>query len=113
MVQAVRDVGEEGAARGKLFHQGDRLFQMRMGRVGLAAQRVQNEDVEVCEQGKALGMQIAQVGQIGGRAEAEAGNGLATVGDGYARNLTPNSSTSAPGVVGMRCSATRALVGYW
>jgi len=53
--------------------------------VGLGAQGVENEEVEAGEQGNALRVEVAEVGEVGGGAEAEAGDGLAAVGDGDAQ----------------------------
>ena len=47
----------------------------------LAAERVQDEDVEVFEYWKAFGWDIAHVREVGGGAEAVAGDGLAAVSD--------------------------------
>jgi hypothetical protein len=52
--------------------------------VGLAAEGVEDEDVEVLEEGEALGGDVGHVGEVGGGAEAVAGDGVAAVGDGYA-----------------------------
>ena len=60
---------------------------MRVAGVGLAAQRVEDEDVEVFEQRKALGGDVAHVGEVGGGAEAVAGDGVAAVGDGDAQEV--------------------------
>ena len=87
VVEAVGDVGEEGAAGRKPFDERDGFFEGRVGWVGLAAQRVQDEKIEAGEQGNALRGKVAEVGQIGGRAEAEAGDGLAAVGDGDTQEL--------------------------
>ena len=84
VVEVVAHVGEEGAARLELFDEGDGFFEVRVAGVRLAAQRVEDEDVEVLEQRNALVGDVAHVGEVGGGAEAVAGDLLAAVGDGDA-----------------------------
>src|ERR1700760_2574115 len=48
---------------------------------GVASQCVENKDVEVIEQLQALIGDVAHVGEIRGRAEAVAGDGVASVHD--------------------------------
>src|SRR6185437_13171311 len=67
-----------------LVDQFDRLVEMRVAGVRLAAQRVEDEDVQAFEQRMALGRDVAHVGEVGGGAEAVAGDGVAAVGDGDA-----------------------------
>src|SRR6185437_15328757 len=57
---------------------------MRMAGMRVAAQGVEDEDVEISEQWKALFRDVAHVGEIGGGPEAVAGDGFAAVGDGDA-----------------------------
>src|SRR6185312_2988123 len=47
----------------------------------LAAQGVEDEDVEVLQQRNAFRRDVAHVGKVGSRAEAIAGNGLASMSD--------------------------------
>ena len=54
VVEAVGDVGEEGAAGLQPLDQGDGVIEGRVGWVGLAAQGVEDEEVEAGEQGNAL-----------------------------------------------------------
>jgi hypothetical protein len=84
VVEAVGDVSEEGAARLELLDQGDGVGEVGVGGVGLAAQGVEDENIQICEQGKAFWIEVAEVGEVGGGAEAEAGDGLVAVGDGDA-----------------------------
>src|ERR1035441_6421252 len=65
VVEVVRHVGEEGTARLDFLDQGDGVVQSRVGGMGLAAERVENEDVEAGEQGKARGGDVAEVGEVG------------------------------------------------
>ena len=90
VVETVGHVGEEGASRLDLLHQRDGVLQVRVGGVGFVAKRVKDEDVESGEQGEALGGEVAEVGEVGGGAEAVAGDGLAAMGDGDALKLAPN-----------------------
>ena len=53
-----------------------------MAGVGLVTEGVEDEDVEVLEERDALGRDIGHVGEVGGGAEAVAGDGVAAVGDG-------------------------------
>ena len=84
VVEVVRHVGEEGAARLDLLDQRDGVVEGGVGGVRLAAQGVEDEDVEVCEQREGFGGDVVEVGEVGGGAEAVAGDGLAAVGDGDA-----------------------------
>ena len=87
VVEVVGHVGEEGAAGFELLDQRDGVFQGGVGGVGLAAEGVEDEDVEIGEQGKALGGDVAEVGEVGGGAEAVAGDGVAAMGDGDAEEV--------------------------
>jgi len=53
----------------------------------IGAQGVQDEDVEVGQQGDTLRGKVAEIGEVGGGAEAVAGDGLAAMGDGDAEEL--------------------------
>ena len=55
-----------------------------MGGVRFAAEGVEDEDVQASEERKALCGDVAEIGEVGGRAEAVSGDGLAAVGDGNA-----------------------------
>ena len=57
---------------------------MGVAGVRLAAEGVEDEDVEVLEEREALGGDVAHVGEVGGGAEAVAGDVVAAVGDGDA-----------------------------
>lgn len=48
----------------------------------LASKRVEDENIEILEQGDAFGRDVAHVGEIGGGTEAIAGDRLIPVGDG-------------------------------
>ena len=54
VVQVVGDVGEEGPFGGDFVYQLDGLGEVGVAGVGLAAEGVEDEDVEVLEEGKAL-----------------------------------------------------------
>jgi hypothetical protein len=51
--------------------------------VGLAAEGVEDEDIETLEQGEAFVGDVGHVGEVGGGAEAVAGDGVAAVRDGH------------------------------
>src|SRR5271163_3157895 len=55
-----------------------------MAGVGIVPESVENEDVEISQQRQALGRDVAHVGEVGGAAEAVAGDLLAAVGYGDA-----------------------------
>jgi hypothetical protein len=93
------------------FDQLDGSFEVGVGGVGLAAEGVEDEEVEIGEEGKALGGDVVEVGEVGGGAEAVAGDGVAAMGDGDAEEGAPKRVTAAPGVEEMRWRVTRALVG--
>ena len=72
------------ARRGLSARRGRWIFRGGVAGVGLAAEGVEDEDVEVLEEREALFGDVAHVGEVGGGAEAVAGDGLAAVGDGDA-----------------------------
>jgi len=82
VVEVVGHVGEEGAAGLDALDQGDGVVQRGVGGVGLTAESVEDENVEVGEQREALGGDVVEIGEVGCGAEAVAGDGLAAVGDG-------------------------------
>ena len=57
---------------------------MRMAWVRIVAESVEDEHVEILQQRQALGGDVAHVGEVGGGAEAVAGDLLAAVGYGDA-----------------------------
>ncbi len=75
-------VGEEGSFRLEEVDEGDGLFQVRMAEVRGEAKSVEDEDVEILEEGQALGRKIAHIGEIGSLAKAVAGGALAAVDEG-------------------------------
>ena len=77
-------MGEEGAAGLELFDVGDGLLEVRVAEVRVAPEGVEDEDVEVLKERDALVGDVAHVGEVGGAAEAVAGDLLAAVGDGDA-----------------------------
>ena len=79
VVEVVGHVGEEGAARLQGLDQGDGFVEMRVAGVRVAAQSVEDEDVEVLEQREGFGWQVAHVGEVGGGAETVPGDCLASV----------------------------------
>ncbi len=84
VVEVVGHVGEEGAVGFEELYEGYGFVEVGVAGVGLAAEGVEDEDVEVLEEGDGCGGEVGEVGEVGGGAEAEAGDGLATVGDGDA-----------------------------
>ncbi len=84
VVEIVADVGEEGASGLELLDKGDGAIEVRVTGVRGAAERVEDEDVEILKQGEALGRDVAHVGEVRGGAEAEAGDLLLAVEDGDA-----------------------------
>ena len=53
VVEVVADVGEEGAARLEALDEGDGAIEVGVAGVGLAAEGVEDEDVEVLEEREA------------------------------------------------------------
>ena len=84
VVQVVAHVGEEGAARLELFDEGDRLGEVRVGGVGSRRSASRMRTSRSGEEGRLLGGDVAEVGEVGGGAETVAGDGLAAMGDGDA-----------------------------
>lgn len=84
VVDFVGHVGEEGAARGDAFHPTKGRVKMGVAGVRLGAEGVENEDVEVPEERQAGFGDGAHVGEIGGGAEAEAGDLEVAMEDGHA-----------------------------
>ena len=84
VVEVVRDVGEVGAFGGEQVDGFDGLREVHVGRVGFAAESVEDEDVEVFEEWQAYGGDVARVSEVGHRADAIARDGLLAVGDGNA-----------------------------
>ncbi len=62
VVEIVAHVGEEGAAGFELVDEVDGLGEVGVAVVGVAAEGVEDEDVEVLEEGDALGGDVAHVG---------------------------------------------------
>ena len=77
-------VGEEGAARFELLDEGDGFGEVGVAGVRLAAEGVENEDVEALEERDGLRWEVAHVREVGGGAETIAGDGLAAMDDGDA-----------------------------
>ena len=84
VVEVVAHVGEEGAAWLELFDVGDGLLKMRVAVVRIAPEGIDDEEVEVLKESDAFVGDVAHVGEVGGAAEAVAGDLLAAVGDGDA-----------------------------
>ena len=82
VIQFVAHVGEEGASGLQLLDECDGLVEVRVAGMRIAAEGVEDEDVEILEEGNALGGDVAHVSEIGCAAEAVAGDLLATVSDG-------------------------------
>ena len=84
VVEVVAHVGEEGAAGFELVDEVDGFVEVGVAGVGVAAEGVEDEDVEVLEERDAVFGDVAHVGEVGGGAEAVAGDLLAAVGEGDA-----------------------------
>src|ERR1700690_625457 len=79
VVEIVAHVGEEGTLWLQLLDYGDRFFQVRMTRVRIVAKGVKNQDVEILKERQADVGNVAHIGEIGGAAEAVAGDLLPPV----------------------------------
>ena len=97
VVEVVAHVGEEGTTGLELFDVGDGFFEMRVAEVRVAAECVEDEDVEVLEEREAIVGDVAHVGEIGGGAKAVAGDLLAAVGDGDAAEAGPEEIDACAG----------------
>ena len=84
VVDLMAHVGEEGTAGFEEVDEGDGFFQVRVAGVRGGAEGVEDEDVEVLEEGEGFVGDIAHVREVGGGAEAVAGDTLAAVDDGDA-----------------------------
>lgn len=76
VIEIVADMGKEGSARFELFHEGERAFEMRVAGMRLPAESIQNQDIQILEQGNALGWNIAHVREVSGRPKAVSGDCL-------------------------------------
>jgi len=66
VVEVMGHVGEEGALGLDLLDQRDGVFEGGVGGVGLAAEGVEDKDVQICKQGEAFLGDAAEVGEVGG-----------------------------------------------
>ena len=87
MSQVVAHVGEEGAPRGDAPRRLDRFRQREVGRVRTLPQRVEDDDLQVVQQGPAIVGDAAAVGQVGKGAEAETQNPPLAVKHGHRHDL--------------------------
>ena len=94
VVEVVADVGEVGAFGGEFFDVADGLLQVGVAGVGVVAEGVEDEDVEVLEKGDALGRDVGHVGEVSGIAEAVAGDLVAAVDDGDAEEAGAEEVTA-------------------
>ena len=62
VVKVVADVGEVGALRGDAVYKFDGVGEVGVAGVGLAAEGVEDEDVEALEERKTFGGDVAHVG---------------------------------------------------
>ena len=99
VVDFVAHVGEEGAAGFEEVDEGDGFFQMRVAGVRGGAEGVEDEEVEVLEEGEGFGGDVAHVREVGGGAEAVAGDALAAVDDGNALEGGAEEGDAGPGGV--------------
>src|SRR5208283_4504177 len=81
--ELVGHVSEEGAPRSEPFDPRKGLLDVGMAGVGLRTQGVDDEHVEIFEQGKAGLGDAAHVGEVGGGAEAEGGNRKTAMENGH------------------------------
>ncbi len=84
VVEVVRHVGEVRALWLEKFDEADGVVEVRVAGVRVAAEGVEDEDVETLQESDAFGGQVAHVGYVGGGAETVAGDYLAAVDDGDA-----------------------------
>ena len=100
MVEVVADVGEEGLCGLELLDDGDGLGEVCVAGVWLAAEGVEDEDVESAQEAQGVVAEVAHVGEVGGCAEAVAGDLLAAVDDGDAAEAgTEEGDGGAGGLV--------------
>src|SRR5712671_1587625 len=69
VIEIVAHVGEEGSLRLQLFDDGDRLVEVRVTGVGIATQGIDDEYVQILQQGNTDLGDVAHVGEVGGAAE--------------------------------------------
>ncbi len=74
VVDFVGHVRKECAARGDAFHPAEGGFDIGMAGMGFGTESVEDEDIEIAEQGQARFGNAAHIGEIGGRSETEARN---------------------------------------
>ena len=84
VVEVVAHVGEEGASGLELLDDLEGVFDVGVGGVGIVAEGVEDEDVEILKLRDAGVGDGAHVGEVGGGAEAVAADGEITVVDGDA-----------------------------
>ena len=84
VVESVAHVREEGAPWFELIHKRHGALKVRVAVMGLVAQGVEDEDVEILQERKAFGWDVTHVGQVGRAAESIAGDLLSSVGHGDA-----------------------------
>lgn len=97
VVEVMTHVGEEGAAGPEFFDVSDGFFEMRVTEVGVAAECIENEDVEVLKERETFVGDVAHVGEVGNRAEAVAGDLLVAVNDGDASEAGPEKINARTG----------------
>jgi hypothetical protein len=102
VVELVRHVGEEGAAGFQLLDEGDGFGQVGVTGMRLGTERVEDEDVEILEVGEGLGRDVGHVGEVGGAAEAVAGDDFAAMNDGDALEDGPEEGDFGAGAFGER-----------
>ena len=103
VVEVVAHVGEEGAAGLEKLDERGWSFRGWSGWDGvlLAAEGIKDEEVEVLEEREALFGDLAHVGEVGGGAEAVAGDALLAVLDGDAAGSgLRRARRSAPASIG-------------
>ena len=71
-----------------------------MAGVGVVAEGVEDEDVEILEEGDAFGRDVGHVGEVGGVAEAVTGDLVAAVDDGDAKEAGAEEVYGGTGCAG-------------
>ncbi len=102
VVEVVGHVGEEGSAGLQEFDDLDGFGEVGVAGVRGVAERVEDQEVEVLEERDGGWREVAHVGEVGGRAEAIAGDGFAAVSDGDALEVCAEEGDGRAGFGGER-----------
>ena len=85
VVEVVADVREVGAPRGELLHDLDGAGQVGVTRVRLTAQSIEDEEIQIFQQGITLLRDVTHVGKVRCGAKAVAGDRMTSMRDGDAK----------------------------